>query len=106
MGVRIEELDEVAFKATMPRPARRPTPEEPPPVQLALRPYLEALCRRADLDPSRYEVADTFCSPTFTHVLFARDGSRSVFVVIVIDNTLRAVHGFHHLDLGARFGVE
>jgi hypothetical protein len=103
----IRELSEAEFKATFTPPMRRLGMEESPPVRLNMKEYVTEVITALALPTSTADIQIHYVyvgqDESFTHVNFSW-GVQNLFLVIVIDNHNRAIHGHRILDLNKLYG--
>jgi hypothetical protein len=95
------------FKATMGSPMTLVEPGEAR-DGVPLGGYLAAIPPSdfAGHDFAGFEISKVYRGPTgrFTHVLLS-SATPNVFLVIIVDEVLRSVHGHHLLDLSKEYGL-
>jgi hypothetical protein len=103
------ELTTEQYLATMREPMRRLGIDEPTPTPgLSIREcVLQALPITGHASIDSIEIPHVYITPdsVFSHVLVSF-GQADVFLVVVVDNPAKAIHGYYHLNLRDEYGLK
>lgn len=103
----IRGLSEAQFQATFRPPMRRLAIGEAPPVRLSLKEYVDEVIDSLALpSAAAIEIHDVYLAhdDSFTHVMFSW-GVKNVYLAVIVDNLLAAIHGHRVLDFNKLYGL-